>query len=215
MLAKHASLTTPYYQAGVADPSILCKECEPKFTAWDTYGFEILSVPRSEADAIRADDGAPMAIPIDDLNYDLFVLFILSVLWRASVSTAEFFEHVDLGPYEERIRELLWNEIAPQPSDYAVMLGTCLDQRFPNVILQPDKCRPDGIHLNRLFFPNVYAHVKTDQREAKPLMKCAMLQRRKTNYLFCYPYDRSPYSPFFRGLKKRILEIQRGQERNS
>jgi hypothetical protein len=154
-----------------------------------------------------------LAIPIDNLNYDLFVLFLLSVLWRASVSSVGFFEDVDLGPYEERIRELLWNNRAPQPSEYAVMLGTSLDQRYPNVILRPEECRPEGIHFYRLFFPNVFAHVKTDQREATPLMKAAMLQRRKTNYLLCYPYDRSPYARFFEGMKERMREIQRLEKR--
>jgi hypothetical protein len=44
--AKRGSVLTPFYQAGVADNSILCEECEPKFSKWDDYGFEVLSVSR-------------------------------------------------------------------------------------------------------------------------------------------------------------------------
>ncbi len=208
MEAKGTSLRTPYHQAGVADASILCEDCEPKFTKWDTYGFEILSISRGEADAIRASDGSPMAIPIDDLNYELFILFFLSVLWRASVSSLEFYKTVDLGRYEEPIRDLLWSRKAPQPSEYAALLGASLNQPYPNVILRPERCRLEGIHFNRLFFPNVFVHLKSDRREATPLMKLTILQPRKTNYIFCFPYTRSPYLRFFEGLKKRILEIE-------
>ncbi len=135
MRAGRGSFITPYHQAGVADPAILCDECEPKFGAWDTYGFEVFSVPRGEADAIRSRDGIPLAIPLEDLNYELLTLFLLSVLWRASVSTVNFFSAVELGRYEEGIRAWLLRREAPRPGEYAAILGTSLNQRYPNVIL--------------------------------------------------------------------------------
>ena len=206
MEAKRGSpLKTPYYQAGVADTSILCEECERKFTKWDTYGFEILSISRGAADAIASSkDGTHLAIPIENLDYDRFILFILSVLWRASVSSILFYRNVNLGPFEEPIREALWNNRAPEPAEYVVMLGTSLNQRYPNVILRPERCRPDNIHFYRLFFPNYFAHVKADNRPATIIMRQAMIQRRAVNYIFCFPYNRSPYLRFFEGLAKTI-----------
>jgi hypothetical protein len=44
---------------------------------------------------------------IAGLDYDAISLFILSVLWRASISTHLFFANVDLGPRAEPIRQLL------------------------------------------------------------------------------------------------------------
>jgi hypothetical protein len=40
MQANPLSLATPYRQAGIADDAILCDACEPKFSAWDTYGLK-------------------------------------------------------------------------------------------------------------------------------------------------------------------------------
>ena len=83
--AENAEISTPYHQAGIGDASILCSECEPKFAEWDTYGFEVLSVPILPRDVVRAPDGTPTAIPLQFLNYESLMLFFLSVLWRASV----------------------------------------------------------------------------------------------------------------------------------
>ena len=205
MRAGRGSLETPYHQAGVADQAILCEECEPKFGAWDTYGFEVFSVPRGEPDAIRGSDGTPLAIPLEDLNYDVLILFFLSVLWRASVSKIDFFNTVALGPYEEQIRDLLWNRDAPPAGKFVVILGTSLNQRYPNVILAPERCRLEGdVLFNRLFLPNVFINVKTDRRDAPAIMQLGMLQPRKTNYILCYPYDRTPYPGFFDGIRREI-----------
>jgi hypothetical protein len=205
MIAGRGSLETPYHQAGVADRAILCEECEPKFGEWDTYGFNVFSVPRGEADAIRhSSDGTPLAIPLEDLNYDILVLFFLSVLWRASVSKLKFFNAVALGPYEDQIRDLLWKREVPPPGKFAVNLGTSLNQRYPNVILAPERCRLEGVLFNRLFLPNVFIHVKTDRRDAPEITQVGILQPRKTNYILCYPHNRTPYPGFFDGIRREI-----------
>ena len=104
MQAKHDALNTPYHQAGIADSAILCDECEPKFTGWDTYGFEVLaSTSWSSIEPFRSStDNSPMAIPLATVDYERLSLFILSVLWRASVSTDPFYAEVSLRPCKRR-----------------------------------------------------------------------------------------------------------------
>lgn len=208
MQAKHSTLETPYHQAGVNDPAMLCEDCEPKFGSWDTYGFELLSAPKAPSD-FRNPAGEPMAFELKKVNYELLTLFLLSVLWRAAVTTVSFFDLVKLGPYEERIRELLWTNTVPDPGDYAVQLGTTINDPYPNVILRPQETRHAGIRFYRLYFPNVFVLVKMDQRPAPVLLQKAMLQRRDVNYVIAYPYTRSPYIHFFEGLQKRIGDLRR------
>jgi hypothetical protein len=161
---------------------------------------------------LRDDKDLTIALAIDDLKYDVFSLFILAVLWRASVSNVFFFRRVHLGPYEETIRELLWDQRAPPPERYAAILGTSLSQQYPNTILRPDECRfDDEIHCWRLYFPNIFAHVKTDRRCATEAMTKLMIQPRKTNYIICFPYHNSPYPRFFEGMKSRLRTIGRVQ----
>jgi hypothetical protein len=213
MRAKYSSLATPYYQAGIADTSILCDECEAKFTPWDTYGFDVLGLRRGENEAIKSSNGIPMAIPIEDVDHELLTLFLLSVLWRASVSRLDFFHRIDLGPrHEERVRNLLWANTAPPLGEYATLLGTSLEQPYAHSIIQPEQCRDERkTRFNRLYFPHVFALIKTDRRDALPVMQRGMLQPRKTNFIFCFPYEQSPYFKFFERMKRRIRDIERIQ----
>jgi hypothetical protein len=208
MQAKQSTLETPYRQAGVKDSAILCVECEPKFGSWDTYGFELLSAPKVPS-PLKNPAGEPMAFELRKVNYDLLTLFLLSVLWRAAVTTVSFFAPAKLGPYEERIREFLWANTAPEPHEYAVQLGTTLNDPYPNVILRPEETRHAGIRFYRLYFPNIFVLIKVDQRPAPDLLQRAMLQRRDVNYIIAYPYTRSPYVHFFDGMKKRIGDLRR------
>jgi hypothetical protein len=108
MRASDSTIETLYYQAGLSDSHILCDKCEPRFAEWDSYGFDVLGRRQWKVeDSIRRiRDDQPIAIQLIDMNYDKLMLFILSVLWRASVSKERFYQNVNLGPgYERRIRE--------------------------------------------------------------------------------------------------------------
>jgi hypothetical protein len=208
MHVGRTKIKTPYHQAGVADSGILCEECEPRFSTWDDYGFEAFSSASRECDAIIGNEGAPIAVPIDDLDYELATLFFLSVLWRAAVSSIELFSGVKLGRYEEQIRRTLWSNSAPEPGEFAITLGTSLASKYPNVILRPERCRRGPVNYYRLFLPNLFVEIKTDRRTAPFPIPLGMLQRRKTNYVFCYPYGQSPYRSMFDGLKRRIRQMK-------
>src|SRR5690349_19825245 len=71
MRADGRTVETPYFQAGLSDNQILCLECEPKFSEWDRYGFEVLGRKWSVDDAIRRQrDDLPIAIQLLDINYE-------------------------------------------------------------------------------------------------------------------------------------------------
>jgi hypothetical protein len=214
MRATRESLENEYFQAGVADPNILCEECERRFTVWDTCGFQVLSQPLTNP--ILSSDGrnTPLAAPIHDLDYANFALFVLSVLWRASVSKAAFFKTVSLGPFERRIRDLLWNNRSPDPAEYAIVIATCLDEPYAHSILRPELVRDheSSFKYYRLYFPRRFIFVKADSRQAKPLQLQCMIQPRPINFVFCYPPSNSPYTPFFEGMREAVRQSRRAKQ---
>ena len=64
------------------------------------------------------------AFILEEYDYNKFKLFVLSLVWRASVSRQDIFENVSLGPYEEELRKVILNEVET-PVD-----------RFPSFIYQ-------------------------------------------------------------------------------
>jgi hypothetical protein len=71
-----------------------------------------------------------------DLNY--FNKFLLSVLWRASVSTHDYYSKVNLGPYEKRVKDIVWDDGANiDSSDFSFVVSKFLDHSFSKAMRDP------------------------------------------------------------------------------
>lgn len=79
---------------GVWDKNLLCAECDRALGDLDNSA---LNVCRRFLGEHRVMDGY---FVMDNVDGDQFAKFILSVLWRASISTRREFTRVSLGPYE-------------------------------------------------------------------------------------------------------------------
>jgi hypothetical protein len=135
-----------YYQAGAHDTSILCEDCERKFSDFDKYGWQILGNP-------------DLSKPLPDHSGHKLVCdtgkirrFILSILWRASVSRNSFYSSIDLGSDEATVKERVFNSTPLGPDEYQ-MAAVRVDARalgdFSGVLFQPFSVRNHHI----LFLP--------------------------------------------------------------
>jgi hypothetical protein len=106
-------------QHGVYDPNILCESCDGKLGRLDDYALEVCRrFPREHVDT--RDGGWEMA----NVHGDHFAVFVLSVLWRASITSRVEFRKVSLGPYEDLAREVVFG-VKPLSSltAYQLLLG--------------------------------------------------------------------------------------------
>ena len=81
------------------------------------------------------------------LEYGRFKLFILSVLWRASISSHQLFERVSLGEvHEENIRQLLLASDPGVPSTYPYVIVPLMNngQHFKDLAVTPLCSRVEG-----------------------------------------------------------------------
>lgn len=104
-------------QKGVRE-KLLCVECETQLSRYEKYGSEALCNPpkspvKNESDRIIR----------SDLDYSNFKLFQLSILWRAGVSKHPVFDKVNLGPHQEKLRQLLLKENPGEPYQYPCLIG--------------------------------------------------------------------------------------------
>jgi hypothetical protein len=119
---------------------LLCRKCEGKFGQLEDY------VKRAFVDGKIADRRRAQAIQMQDcivlqnLDYRKFKLFLLSLLWRMSIATQDFFANVSLGrKHEEKIRAALLSGDPLQPEDYpcAVELLTLGGQFYQDFFVKP------------------------------------------------------------------------------
>ncbi len=72
-----------------------------------------------------------------NIDYVKFKLFLLSLIWRMSVSSREFFKAVELGPHEETIRGMI---LADSPGNFdkypSVMINIGTVNKLTKGILQ-------------------------------------------------------------------------------
>jgi hypothetical protein len=100
---------------------LLCEQCEQKLGVWENYATRLF-----KTELPQPASGQAKPILFYGLDYAHLKLFFLSVLWRASVSTLPFFEHVRLGPHEDKIRDMLFRGIPGDPTDYGCIVSLLL-----------------------------------------------------------------------------------------
>lgn len=169
-----------YFQNGIWDPSILCAECECRFCSWDTYGFDVLGNPPGNNTSPMSDaDVAPFVLK--GINYRELKLFVLSVLWRASVTKHAFFDGVDLGEHEPKIAEMIRSSDPKSAEVYSVIIGRMVEQKYDKTIFPPWQVEIGNNSFCVLYLPCLKIHVKLDRNPLPEPLRIAVLQDRDEN----------------------------------
>lgn len=149
---------------GIYDTSILCKECDSAMGVWDDYGKQFLtSVDMGNA---VCSEGKRVALKIPNPDCRQLKLFLLSVLWRASVSNEDFFKGVDLGHYEPVLKDVLRNA---NQTDFGIfkIAVTMFDYDSKLVAtLHPHRVKLDGVNYFRLYMLNYVFLIKVDKQKS-------------------------------------------------
>jgi hypothetical protein len=89
-------------QMGEFDSSILCKDCDARIGRLDEYGLSVAE--RFPKGPYHLDT----IVRLPEVDGGRFALFVLSVVWRASLSTRPSCTDVQLGPYEARAGDVIF-----------------------------------------------------------------------------------------------------------
>ena len=100
---------------------LLCGECEQKISRYEKYFKEAVHLSRHGIGIVQAGEFAV----IHNLDYSRARLFLLSILWRMSVSCLPQFDSIWLGESEDVIRRMVMEQ---DPGE---------SQRFPVCALIP------------------------------------------------------------------------------
>jgi len=153
-----------YLQAGIYDDDMLCQNCEAKFSEWDRYGGDVLDSPCLD-NSLHDHDHRAYRL---DCDTDKLRRFILSVIWRASISRHPFYSYVSLGPYEDKIKERVFNPAPLTPDEFPIVIlhfnqadfGDHSQWLFPPL----RERRPDGLNIRTLYLMNLKILIHIDKR---------------------------------------------------
>ena len=150
-------------RVGYYDITILCKECEKQFGKVDDLGQHILIKRRSEMRTIK-DGMRTVAYRLNAVDGDAFKRFLVSVLWRASVSTLPQFSKVRLGPHEARAKEISWGSSFRSPDEFFFAGSRYLESDLSDLLLNPHGLRNSGVNFVCLYLPGYKFWIKVDRR---------------------------------------------------
>ena len=157
---------------------LLCQKCETKLSRYETYAAKLIrSIPDFHHNEARR------LLCSDDIDYLQFKLFQLSIIWRASISENPGFTQVNLGPHEEKVRQMLDEENPGTSSQYGCLMMVMLNtELLHKIIVGPIVVKPKPFghtvykfttgNIEWLFFVTNHAIKKQNHFFMLPCIAC-------------------------------------------
>jgi hypothetical protein len=135
-----------YIQKGIRE-YLLCSECEHFLN--DNYEKYFYEFWYKKKNILKETVGK--IYKVIGLDYAKAKLFLLSILWRASVASGKDYNQVMLGPHESIIRDMILSKDPKDPSNYQIFATLLLLPDSNTIcgefIMSPIVCRYDARHL--------------------------------------------------------------------
>ncbi len=164
---------------GEYDTGILCHDCDQYLANFDDYGKQVL-IDRIHPFEEISRGGAVAGWTIQDCDATRLEKFILSILWRASISSRSFFRKIRLGPYEKTLKDHLWSK-NPHHKSFSCVVAKFREskkaQGAHKTILDPHPCRQDGKNYYKLYLGGYVILIKVDQRKSSPKIRSCELSK--------------------------------------
>lgn len=126
--------------SGFYDKNILCDDCDNRIISqYESYGSKVLygGNPPKEIAPIFEHSKLQDQVNVTRIDYTKFKLFLLSIIWRAHISKQEFFYKVDLGPYAEKLRKMVFNGNAGEENEFETCIVSYQNPELPLKTLTP------------------------------------------------------------------------------
>jgi hypothetical protein len=114
-----------FIQKGITE-KLLCGSCEQKFSKWETIlKKSLIAIADKQSQSLNFTffNQYHDLFKVENIKYKEFKLGALSILWRMSIASDDFFRSYDLGSYyQERLRQILLNEDLVDEKKYPMLV---------------------------------------------------------------------------------------------
>lgn len=151
---------------GYYDPNILCNKCDGQLGAYDDYAFSFLhgsiGGKRTVFEPI-VELGQLVGMRVQEFDFKLLRLFILSVLWRASISEKDFCSGTKLGKDERNhLRDIVLYDAPIGDDEYPFYCGKIILNGKGGLIHTPYLQIEDGVRFYNFCTGEFFFLVKVD-----------------------------------------------------
>lgn len=133
---------------------LLCKTCEKKFSKWEgNTKKDLVDITKRESNFLKIIDLNDRFTLVENVDHDYFKKCMLSILWRMSIATSDHFGIYNLGPYEEKIRIILDEDVSLTTFDYPLMIQevTIKGTHYPDLVMGINKGRIKNKYIQQSF----------------------------------------------------------------
>jgi len=166
-----------YIQKGIRE-QLMCLDCEQFLNNnyeryFHNFWYKKKNLPEESLDKIYI---------VRSLDYAKTKLFLLSILWRASVASGKDFTEVVLGPHENKIREMLLNKDPKDQFNYQIFATLLLVPGTNNIcgefIMFPIVCRYDARRIYVFTFGGcIWNYVVSSHPIGYPVDVCSLSEK--------------------------------------
>lgn len=165
---------------GIYEGGILCNQCDNEVLGkLESYAAKVL-YRNSELQFTVEEEEKIVNLMFKGIDYTKFKLFLISLLWRASISSQKMFSGINLGPmYEEMARKMIFENSPGPPHEFATcILGLRTTSNLAlRTIIAPRRLKDNGntgymFWINGLFYwynvsdynmPDIFKRVPLDE----------------------------------------------------
>ncbi len=196
---------------GFYDSNILCEDCDNNILgSLESYASIVIwggksnqkSYPKTE---YKTNQLNQKYLHLTNINYSKFKLFLLSIIWRASISRQKIFNTISLGEHENIIGKMILENNPGKFYEYPVGLFVLNENISTKMISNPIRYNKDG-DLSYLFLINgLVFNYKIDGHGDKELYD--FLGIKENNTMDVFLFDETDSQEFLDNYLKKKLRF--------
>lgn len=147
------------------DPGVVVKKGEDHFFDCDNYAAQFfLNDLDKNPWKPSISNPAVLTLAPEHFNPNLIRRFCMTVLWRGHTTTQSFFSNVDIGPHEERLRQMIMEGEVVDLQDFSVILYGWLDVPRPWPLMAPEDVNIGSCDFIRFTTDGMVFAIKVDSK---------------------------------------------------
>jgi len=164
---KESKKITP---KGVYDKNLVCEDCEKLFTQYDDYAKRFF-LNELKNKILEPEEFEGQAVVVKEFDYKKLKLFLISLLWRASSSNHKFFQQINVGPFEPKLKQMIQSNVSGSPEEFPILFKIFFGNGADKQMMSPTRVKIEGRNYYRFYLAGICAQIKVDSQPVPKNLK--------------------------------------------